>query len=62
MPRDDRVTQHMAEKIKRGEVLPELRNMPEVYSTMRTVPVKCLFLYHPWAYPTYGDTFDNSLK
>ena len=55
MPRDDRITQHMAGKIKRGEVLPELRNMPEFYTTMRTVPDECR------PYPTYGNTFDNSL-
>ena len=41
MPKDDRVTQHMAGKVQRGELLPELRNMPEAYSKIMTVPVKC---------------------
>lgn len=58
MAKDDRVTQHMAMKVRRGDVLPELGNMPEAYSVKKTVPVECR------PYPTYGSnssTFDNSL-
>ena len=31
----------MATKVRNGKVLPELRNMPEIYSIKKTVPVEC---------------------
>jgi len=50
MPKDDRVTQHIAEKVRRGEVVSELVNMPEAYSVVRPMPVECR------PYTTYGSS------
>ena len=41
MSKSDRRTQHIAEKIRRGEVVPELKNLPESFSSEKTVPVEC---------------------
>ena len=56
MPKDDRVTQHMAMKIQRGDLLPELRTMPEAYASMKTLPVNCK------PYSTYGGSSSNILE
>jgi len=48
MPKDDRVTQHIAEKVRRGQVVDELVNMPEAYSVTKYMPVDCR------PYSTYG--------
>merc|ERR1712088_397598 len=39
MSNSDRRTMHIAEKIRRGEVLPELKNLPESFSVERSVPL-----------------------
>merc|ERR1712223_1523915 len=54
MPKDDRVTQHIAEKVRRGEVVDELVNMPEAYSVMKYMPVDCR------PYTTYGMSGSSS--
>ena len=41
MSKSDRKTQHIAEKVRRGEVVPELRNLPTRYSMVRSMPVDC---------------------
>ena len=41
MSKSDRRTQHLAEKIRRGEVLPELKSLPESFSSEKTMPVEC---------------------
>ena len=41
MPESDRKTQHIAEKVRRGEVVPELKNLPTRYSMERSMPVAC---------------------
>jgi len=41
MPKSDRKTQHIAEKVRRGEVVPELKNLPTRYSMERSMPVAC---------------------
>ena len=33
MPDSDRVTEHYVNKVRAGMILPELKNMPESYST-----------------------------
>merc|ERR1712066_1056959 len=54
MPKDDRVTQHIAEKVRRGEVVDELVNMPEAYPVMKYMPVDCR------PYTTYGMSGSSS--
>merc|ERR1712037_441225 len=41
MSKSNRRTQYIADKIRRGEVLPELKSLPESFSTERPVPVEC---------------------
>jgi len=41
MPEYDRKTQHIAEKVRRGETVPELRNLPTTFTKMRSMPVDC---------------------
>ena len=41
MSKSDRKTQHIEEKVRRGEVVPELRNLPTRYSMVRSMPVDC---------------------
>merc|ERR1711990_943819 len=41
MSKSDRRTQHLAEKIRRGEVLPELKNLAESFSSEKAMPVEC---------------------
>merc|ERR1712037_172255 len=41
MSKSNRRTHHIAEKIRSGEVLHELKNLPESFSTERSVPVEC---------------------
>merc|ERR1712037_894545 len=41
MSKSNRRTHHIAEKIRRREVLHELKNLPESFSTERSVPVEC---------------------
>jgi len=41
MPDGDRVTELYATKVRAGKILPELKNMPESYSTYENMPVKC---------------------
>merc|ERR1712241_779495 len=37
MPEYDRKTQHIAEKVRRGETVPELRNLPTTFTKMRSM-------------------------
>jgi hypothetical protein len=37
----DRKAEHIAEKIRQGQVLPELKNLPTSYSVERSIPVDC---------------------
>merc|ERR1712165_638586 len=55
MSKSDRRTMHIAEKIRRGEVLPELKNLPESFSVERSVPVECK------PYSIHGASSGNSL-
>merc|ERR1712223_1443941 len=41
MSKSDRRTQHIAEKIRRGEVVHELKNLPVTFSAERPMPVEC---------------------
>merc|ERR1712027_232035 len=41
MPEYDRKTQHIAEKVRRGETVPELRNLSTTFTKMRSMPVDC---------------------
>ena len=41
MPESDRKAQHIAEKVRRGESVPELRNLPTTYGKVRSMPVDC---------------------
>ena len=41
MSKSDRKTQHIAEKVRRGLVVPELKNLPTTYSMTRSMPVDC---------------------
>merc|ERR1719245_3015220 len=41
MPEYDRKTQHIAEKVRHGETVPELRNLPTTFTKMRSMPVDC---------------------
>ena len=41
MPEYDRKTQHIAEKVRRGETVPELRNLSRTFTKMRSMPVDC---------------------
>merc|ERR1719150_1274764 len=41
MPEYDRKTQHIAEKVRAGETMPELRNLPTTFTKMRSMPVDC---------------------
>merc|ERR1712223_2003471 len=42
MPDSDRVTEHYVNKVRAGMILPELKNMPESYSTFENMPAKCV--------------------
>ena len=55
MSKSDRRTQHIADKIRRGEVLPELKSLPESFSTDRPLPVECK------PYAIHGGSNGNSL-
>merc|ERR1719451_201580 len=41
MSKSDRRTQHIAEKIRHGEVVHELKNLPVTFSAERPMPVEC---------------------
>merc|ERR1712066_195347 len=55
MSKSDRRTQHIAEKIRRGEVVHELKNLPVTYSVERPVPIECK------PYSMYSGSNSNSL-
>merc|ERR1712038_1837201 len=55
MPKSDRRTMHILEKIRSGMILPELKNLPESFSIERPVPVECK------PYSVYGAGSGNSL-
>merc|ERR1719328_22720 len=55
MPKSDRRTMHILEKIHSGMTLPELKNLPESFSIERPVPVECK------PYSIYGAGSSNSL-
>merc|ERR1712158_354165 len=55
MSKSDRRTMHIAEKIRSGEVLPELKNLPESFSVEKAVPVECK------PYTIHGASCGNSL-
>merc|ERR1719232_1624147 len=55
MPKSDRRTMHILEKICSGMILPELKNLPESFSIERPVPVECK------PYSVYGADSGNSL-
>merc|ERR1712038_2238353 len=55
MSKSDRRTMHIAEKIRSGEVLPELKNLPESFSVEKAVPVECK------PYTIHGARSGNSL-
>merc|ERR1712165_369389 len=55
MSKSDRRTMHIAEKIRSGEVLPELKNLPESFSVEKAVPVECK------PYTIHGASSGNSL-
>merc|ERR1712165_646468 len=58
MPDSDRVTEHYVNKVRAGMILPELKNMPESYSTFENMPAKCV----PSTYGGsggYGSTGDS---
>merc|ERR1712039_120987 len=41
MPKADRKTQHIAEKVRRGDVVPELENLPTSYTFSHYLPGTC---------------------
>merc|ERR1712165_102320 len=55
MSKSDRRTMHIAEKIRSGEVLPELKSLPESFSVEKAVPVECK------PYTIHGARSGNSL-
>ena len=57
MSKSDRRTQHIAEKIRRGEVVPELKNLPVTYSVERPIPVEC----KPYSMYSGSNSNGNSL-
>merc|ERR1711992_244521 len=55
MSKSDRRTLHIAEKVRRGETLPELKNLPESFSVEKSLPVECK------PYSIHGASSGNSL-
>ena len=55
MSKSDRRTMHIAEKVRRGETLPELKNLPESFSVEKSLPVECK------PYSIHGASSGNSL-
>ena len=41
MPKADRKTQHIAEKVRRGDVVPELVNLPTSFTFSHYLPGTC---------------------
>jgi len=41
MSKSSRTAQHIADKVRRGEVVPELKNLPTTYSMVMYMPVEC---------------------
>jgi hypothetical protein len=42
LPKDSRITERYAEKVQRGEVVPELESLPEDFKSTRTLPKSCV--------------------
>ena len=41
MSKSSRTAHHIAEKVRRGEVVPELETLPTTFSMVRSMPVEC---------------------
>ena len=41
MSKSSRTAQHIADKVRRSEVVPELKNLPTTYSMVMYMPVEC---------------------
>ena len=55
MSKSDRRTMHIAEKIRGGQVVPELRSLPESFHIEKSMPVDCK------PYSIHGSSSGNSL-